>query len=131
MKTLKAVALVMAVLFLFAAGSAMAEGKRIGDQADPKAPKVTLAQIIAKLDDWQGKTVTVEGTLNGACGDGDFYFKDKFNLIEFELSDAARVPEVDKLKKGTRVRLYGVVKVRRSGSGEAHVRVVAKGVEVL
>lgn len=131
MKTLKAVALMIAVLVLFAAGSSMAAGKRIGEQADPKAPKVTLEQIIAKPDDYQGKTVTVDGTYSGACGDGDFYFKDKFELIEFELTDAALAPEVDKLKKGTRVRLNGVVKVRRSGSGEAHVRVVAKGVEVL
>ena len=144
MKTLKTITLaVMTVLVLVAAGSALAEQKRYGDAIDPKAQKVTLAQLVAKPDAYAGKMVVVEGTHGGACSDGaDFYFKDKFDIIEVDPPSAAS--DVVQLKKGTHVRLYGIVKVRHSGSeaaekgekgekkeaGEAEVRIAAKGVEV-
>jgi hypothetical protein len=71
-----------------------------------------------------------------------FYCKDKFGIIEVDPPSAT--PEVVQLKKGTRVRLYGIVKVRHSAAEggekkepgekkeaeEAEVRIVAKGVEV-
>ena len=144
MKTLKTVTIaVMAALMLLAAGNAMAEQKRYGDAIDPKAQKVTLAQLVAKPDAYAGKMVVVEGTHGGACSDGaDFYFKDKFDIIEVDPPSSAS--EVVQLKKGTHVRLYGIVKVRHSSSeaaekgekgekketGEAEVRIAAKGVEV-
>lgn len=145
MKTLKTVTMaVMAALVLLTAGSALAQQNRYGDAIDAKAQKVTLAQLVAKPDAYAGKLVVVEGTHGGACSDGaDFYFKDKFDIIEVDPPAAAS--EVVQLKKGTPVRLYGIVKVRHSGSaeaaekgekgekkeaGEAEVRIAAKGVEV-
>lgn len=112
------------------------------------APAVTLAQLVATPDAYEGKDVVVAGTYNGACGDGDYYFKDKFDLIEFDIIEP-NVPraEVEKLPKGTRVRLHGKVKVRRHASGEpqpegttataektereAEVRIAANHVEVI
>ena len=141
MKTLKTMTLaLMTVLVLLAAGSTMAQQKRYGDAIDPKAQKVTLAQLVAKPDAYAGKLVVVDGTHGGACSDGaDFYFKDKFDIIEVDPPSAAS--EVVQLKKGTHVRLYGIVKVRHSSSeaaekgekkeaGEAEVRIAAKGVEI-
>lgn len=129
MKKLKAVTLTMiALLVLLAAGGAVAQAaQHFGERIDPKAPKMTLAQLIAKPDDYQGKTVVVDGTHGGACADGeDFYFKDKFDIIEV----VPPSPEIMQVKKGARVRVYGTVKVRRRGS-EAEVRIIAKGAEVL
>lgn len=83
----------------------------------PAATSVTLAQLVASPDVYEGKNVTVDGTYNGACGDGDYYFKDKFDLIEFAIvePDVSRA-KVESLAKGSRVRLDGKVKVRRHTS---------------
>ncbi len=142
-------ALLLAVLSLsLSARLPGAEGKRFGAPIDPKAPKVTLAELVAKPELYEGKYVVVQGQFAGACGDGDFYFKDKFEIIE---ADPPK-PEVNSLKKGTPIRLYGLVKIHRSGSGEApgkgeegekkersekekkgqvYVKIVGKAVEVL
>lgn len=128
----------LSVVVLFAAALTLSAQQRWGDAIDPKAPKVTLADIVAKPDLYAGKMVVVDGTHGGACADGeDFYFKDKFEIIEV----APPNPKVMELKKGTRVRLYGLVKVRHKASakadkggrepGETDVRINAKGVEVL
>ena len=116
----------MAVLSLTAACS---KGKeRFGGAVDQNAPKVTLAEVIAKPEAYDGKNVIVDGQFSGACGDGDFYFKDKFDIIE---ADPPSPDVCTRLKKGTPVRLYGLVKARRAGGGEAHVKIVAKVVEVI
>lgn len=113
--------------------------------APAAATAVTLAQLVATPDAYDGKTVAVAGTYNGACGDGDYYFKDKLDLIEFELLDPAAIPALEKLAKGTRVRLHGKVKVRRHAAEkpetetagekgeerEADVRIAAQQVEVI
>lgn len=128
MTTLKSIKGILLVAFvLIATGSGLAQVKQhFGAAIDSKAQKVTLAELIAKPDSFAGKMVVVEGIHDGACADGDdFYFKDKFDLIEA----VPPTPEVMKLKKGTHVRLYGVVKVRHSG--ETEVRIVAKGIDVL
>lgn len=119
-----------------------------GEAIDPKQAKVTLAQLLASPEVYEGKNVVVEGQFAGACGDGDFYFKDRFDIIEADPPQA----EVCLLNKGTPIRLYGLVKVRRSGSsepiekgeaaetreaserskkGEVYVKIVGKGVEVI
>lgn len=103
-----------------------AAGQRYGQEIDPKAPKVTLAELVAKPDTYEGRDVVVEGQFAGKCGDGDFYFKDKLEIIE---ADPPK-PEVNLLKKGTAIRLYGLVKVRR-GAGDPSVHIVGKGVEVV
>lgn len=128
----------LSVALLFGVALTLSAQQRWGDAIDPKAPKVTLAEIVAKPAVYDGKMVVVDGTHGGACADGaDFYFKDKFEIIEA----APPSPKVMQLKKGTRVRLYGVVKVRHKASektekggreaGEAEVRIDAKAVEVL
>ncbi len=144
MKTLKTVTLtIMAVSILLAVGCTLGQKRHFGAAIDPKAPKVTLAELIAKPDAYAGKMVVIDGTHGGACADGDdFYFKDKFDIIEA----VPPTPEVMQLKTGARVRLYGLVKVRSSGSDEAaekneadekkeagdvDVRIIAKGVDVL
>lgn len=129
--TLVAAALVMT------ADAILSAQQRWGEVIDPKAPKVTLAQIVNKPSTYEGKTVVLEGTHGGACADGlDFYFKDRFEIVEATPPS----PQVMQLKKGTRVRLVGVVKVRRHGAAEAgekkenadvEVKIVAKGVEVV
>lgn len=123
----------LSVVLLFAGALTLSAQQRWGAAIDPKVPKVTLAEIVAKPDLYAGKTVLVDGTFAGDCGDGDFFFKDKFEIIEATPPD----PKVCLLKKYTKVRLYGLVKVRRSRpakpgeAGEAHVRIDAKAVEIL
>lgn len=105
---------------------AAAAGQRYGKEPEPKTPKVTLAELVAKPDAFEGKDVLVDGQFGGTCEDGDFYFKDKLEIIEAD----PPTPEVNSLKKGTAIRLFGLVKVRR-GSGDPTVKIVGKGVEVL
>lgn len=124
--------------------------QQFGARIDTTAPKVTLAELVAHPDSYEGKSVVVDGQFNGACADGaDFYFKDKVDMVEADPPQ----PEVMSLNKGTPIRLYGVVKVRhsraeeaekgeasekgneesekKSGSEAAEVRIAAKGLEVL
>lgn len=127
------------LFFLAISGCNAADKQLYGKAFDAKAPKVTLAQILAKPGDYEGKDVIVEGQFVGKCGDGDFFFKDKFDIIEADPPD----PKVNNLKKGTPIRLYGLVKVHRneaekenkeekeSEESEATVKIVGKGVEVL
>lgn len=119
--------LVPAVLLATGCQTAAA-GHRYGREPDPKAPKVTLAELVARPDAYEGKDVVVDGQFAGTCEDGDFYFKDKVEIIEAD----PPAPEVNAIKKGTAIRLFGLVKVRRpSGGGDPTVKIVGKGVEVL
>ena len=138
----------LGLLFSFMTGYSFAAGKKqFGETIPPTATKVTLAELVAKPESYEGKDVVVEGYFAGACGDGDFFFKDKFEIIE---ADPPK-PEVCSLKKGTPIRLYGLVKVHRKGSisevkekgeapegkaeekepekGEVYITIVGKGVE--
>ena len=143
-KTLLWIAL--AALMIPAAASAGKKAPQFGDPIDPKAPRVTLAQLLKDPTPYEGKTVVVEGLYAGACGDGDFFFKDKFDLIEaFPPNDAM----MRACKKGDRIRLYGTVKVHRQEEsaaeseakeekkekkekkGEVSVVVLGKGVEIV
>lgn len=120
--------MLVAVALLMVVAATLAAQQRWGEAINPKAPKVTLAQIVDKPGVYDGKTVVLEGTHGGACADGeDFYFKDKFEIVEATPPS----PQVMQLKKGTRVRVVGVVKVRKKSSGDTDVKIVAKGVEVL
>lgn len=138
------------LLGLLSATDCAGEGKRqlYGDAIDPKAPRATLADLIAKPEAFEGKDVVVDGIFAGACGDGDFFFKDKVDIIE---ADPPK-PEVCALKRGTPIRIYGLVNVHRTPAGEAgekgegdakekaeeesqpgevYVRIVARSVEIL
>lgn len=142
------------VVLLFWLGCNRANQKQttqhFGSEIDKAAPQVTLAELVAHPGTYEGKSVVVDGQFNGACADGaDFYFKDKFDMIEADPPQ----PEVMSLGKGTPIRLYGIVKVRHSRSEEnekqearekpneksekqasseaAEVKIAAKGLEVL
>lgn len=137
------------VSLVFTAGCGKAGGEqRFGAAIDPQAATVTLAELVAKPDAYEGQNVIVKGQFAGGCGDGDFYFKDKFEIIEAD----PPAPEVLSLQKGTPIRLYGLVKVQRTsahaaeeqgeaarreeareeaGAGQVYVKIVGKGVEVI
>ena len=128
------------LLLLVISGCNAAEKQIFGKAIDPKAPKVTLSELLAKPEAYEGKDVVVDGLFAGNCGDGDFFFKDKFDIIEADPPD----PKVANLKKGTPIRLYGLVKVHRTEAQEEKegeeqesekpqptVKIVGKGVEVL
>ena len=124
------------VLVLAAACGKAQSGAQYGDAIDPDAQKVTLAELVKNPDQYAGKVVVVDGEYGGKCAgdDGDFYFKNKFDMIE---ADPPTPKVIDELQKGMPVRLYGTVKVRRGTAEpggpapEAHVKIAAKGVQVL
>ena len=126
------------VLLVAGACARVERHRTFGQPIDPRTPKITMAELVAKPEAYEGRNVVVEGRYDGACGDGDFYFKDKLDMIEADPPQ----PEVTALAKGTPIRLYGLVKVRRKEAGseagektdkkaEAEVRIAGKGVEVL
>ena len=125
--------LLAALLLSLAAGCGGTDKRQFGEAADPNAAKVTLSELVAKPEAYEGKTVVVDGKIAGGCSDSCLLFKDKFELIEAE----SPPPGIARLKKGTPIRLYGLVKVQRSDAGgksappETTVRIAAKGVEVL
>ena len=115
--------------------SSAVEYKLLGAKPDSSVPKMKLEQLLKTAGDFKGKNVVLEGVYGGACGDGDYYFKDKFDMIEFSLNQGS---DIEKLKVGTPIRLYGRVIVHVSGkkeakeeneSREATVSVEGKGVE--
>ena len=124
------------LLVLAAACSKAQSGAQYGDAIDPNAQKVTLAELVKNPAQYEGKLVVVDGEYGGKCAgdDGDFYFKNKFDMIE---ADPPTPKVIDELQKGMPVRLYGTVKVRRGTAEpggpapEAHVKIAAKGVQVL
>lgn len=137
----------LVLLLMFAAGCSR-DTQQFGQAIDPQATTVTLADLVAKPDIYEGKDVVVAGHFAGACGDGDFYFKDKFEIIEADPPSS----DIFRLEKGTPIRLYGLVKVQRSGGraadktgeaaageeaqkraggGQVYVKIVSKGAEVI
>lgn len=90
--------------------------QRYGVPIDPTAPKITLAELVSKPEAYSGRNVVMDGQFAGKCGDGDFYFKDKFDIIEADPPD----PKVCLLDNGTAVRVYGLVKVRATEANEAN-----------
>lgn len=146
-KELSTVAFLSTVLlFVSTAGCNGERGEqRFGAAIDHQAAKVTLAELVAKPEAYDGQHVIVEGQFAGGCGDGDFYFKDKFEIIEAD----PPAPEVLSLQKGTPIRLYGRVKVRRTSAGdvaekgeaaegtnakkeaEVQVKIASRGIEVI
>lgn len=102
-------------------------GERVGEAIDAKAPKITLAELLAKPDDYAGKAVVLEGNFGGKCCESDFFFKDKVDMIE--VTPPAGDAKMS-FKVGAPIRLYGNVDVRPgSGSDESTVTVAAKGIE--
>lgn len=111
-KTNSALWLVPGLLLAIGCQTAAA-GQRYGKEPESKTPKVTLAELIAKPDAYEGKDVVVDGQFGGTCEDGDFYFKDKLEIIEV-------IPPPEGLPRdvviGTPLTIQGVVVVKAHGA---------------
>ena len=123
--------LVMALVaaFVVYTGSAAEAGpQRYGDAIDPKAPKVTLANLLAQPDAYAGKYVVVNGNFAGKCCGSDFYFKDKLDMIE--VTPPGNGEQCMLLKAGTPISLYGRVNVIQRENEAPIVSMEGKAVEV-
>lgn len=107
----------------------------VGFSADKKEPiseakpaKVTIGEILAKPDAYEGKDVTVKAKIAGVCtSDGCLTLKDKFDVIEGTPPDGGfkKQPAV-----GSQLEVTGTVKVKDSGK-EKQVSIAVKKVEVI
>lgn len=126
--TKRAAATVVAALVVCAASISEAGQQRFGEPIDAKAPKVTLAELLAKPDPYVGKDVVVEGNFAGKCCGADFYFKDKVDMIE--VTPPGNGKQCMLLKAGTPIRLYGRVNAIQRDGAEPIVSIEGKAVEV-
>ena len=110
-------------LLVTLAHSALAQDKKFGATIPKETQTVALSDVVKHPDQYKNKTLAVTGTLGDMCSDGDdFFFKDKYDLIEVVPPHGVTLPY--KEMKGSSLRVYGKVMVRR---GE--VRMDAQGVE--
>lgn len=110
------------VLLVALSNSAFAGNKQFGTPIPKGTQTVALSEIVQHPDLYKGKTFTVTGTLGDQCSDGeDFYFKDKFELIEVVPPRGFTLPYKD--MRNAKTRVYGKVTIRK---GE--VRLDAQGV---
>ena len=121
-------ATIMVALFACTAAVSAAGEQRFGAPIDAKAPKVTLAELLAKPDPYVGKDVVVEGNFAGKCCGADFYFKDKVDMIE--VTPPGNGKQCMLLKAGTPIRLYGRVNAIQRDGAEPIVSIEGKAVEV-
>lgn len=99
-----------------------AANKQFGTPIPKETQTVTLSEVVKHPELYKGKTLTVTGTLGDLCADGeDFYFKDKFELIEVVPPRGVTLPYKD--MRNAKTRVYGKVTTRK---GE--VRLDAQGV---
>ncbi|WP_075790615.1 hypothetical protein [Massilia putida] len=97
--------------------NALAQDKQFGASIPKETQTVALSEVVKHPDLYKGKTLAVTGTLGDMCSDGDdFFFKDKFDLIEVVPPRGVTLPYKD--MKGAKTRVYGKVMVRR---GEVHI----------
>ena len=128
------VVIVMFAVALFAGCSKeqKVEYNQLGAAPDSTIPVLRLEELLKNPTAYSDKFVVAEGGYGGACGDGDYYFKDKFDMIEFAFDQGS---EIEKFKLGTPLRLYGKVKVRmhseknEKDKSEASITMDVKGVE--
>lgn len=105
------------VLLVALSHAALAQDKLFGTPIPKDSQTVALSEVIKHPDIYKGKALVVTGTLGDLCLDGDdFYFKDKFDLIEVVPPRGITLPYKD--MKGAKMRVYGKVLVRR---GEVHI----------
>ncbi len=125
---------IFATVLIAAGASAGKAPQRFGESIDPKAPRVSLGELLASPASYAGKHVVVEGNFAGKCCAADFFFKDKLDMIE--ATPPAKGQQCMLLKPGTPIRLYGRVNViqREAAKGkkspEPIVSIEGKGVEV-
>lgn len=108
------------------AAVALAANGQFGEVAPKGTPTVALAELVQHADSYKGRVLQVTGTLGDLCADGDdFYFKDKFELIEVVPPRGDALPYA--AKKNAPLVVYGTVNVRHRGN-QVDVSIEAKGV---
>lgn len=126
--TRKLVTALMAAFVVYTGSTAAAGTQRYGDPIDPKAPRVTLANLMAKPDAYAGQYVVVNGNFAGKCCGSDFFFKDKLDMIE--VTPPGNGKQCMLLKAGTPISLYGRVNVIQRENEAPIVSMEGKTVEV-
>lgn len=96
-------------------------------QAIPKsAQQVKLSEILKSPAKYKGKEVVLQGNYGSKCCATDFNYKEGLDGIEITPSG---FDNWQNLKKGTPIKVYGVVNVIERGGGEKIVHMEAKGME--
>lgn len=126
--TKRLAATVVAAVVACVASVGTAGEQRFGEPIDAKAPKVTLAELLAKPDPYVGKDVVVDGHFAGKCCGADFFFKDKVDMIE--VTPPGNGKQCMLLKAGTPIRLYGRVRAIQRAGAAPIVSIEGKAVEV-
>ncbi len=88
----------------------------------PAVKTVTIAELLKAPKAYDGQEVVVQGVFTSFCPDGDFVIKDGFDSLEFYITE--QVPMPPKSKLGSKIRIRGMVKVRRN-----EVSIIAKEVK--
>lgn len=122
----RAISNVVLVLSLVVLPLSAAGRKQFGAAIDPAVEKVKLADLTAKPAAYEKKRVVIDGHYAGACGDGDYFFVDGEEVIEFVFPST----DITTIKKGTPVRLFGTVVIHRREGGQTSVGIDGIGLEV-
>lgn len=94
-------------------------------QAIPKnATHIKLAEIMKTPAKYKGKEVVLQGNYGSMCCASDFNYKEGLDGVEVSPKG---FEGWQNLKKGTPVKIYGVVDVIERGGGEVIVHISAKG----
>lgn len=111
-------------LSLITSISAFAE--QMGKAIPKDAQQVKLAEILKSPAKYKGKEVVLQGNYGSKCCADDFNYKEGLDGIEISPSG---FDNWQHLKKGTPIKVYGVVNVIERGGGEKIVHMDAKGLE--
>ncbi len=103
---------------------ACAKETRFGEAIPSDAPRAALADILKNPAAYNGKDVVAEGIFMGKCCETDFIFTSGINTLEVRVSKACPMPPPR--LKGTKARVYGVVRVKGDD-----VTIHAKGVDFI
>lgn len=109
---------------LFTSVSAFAE--QMGKAIPKDAQQVKLAEILKSPTKYKGKEVLLQGNYGSKCCATDFNYKEGMDGIEITPSG---FDNWQNLKKGTPIKVYGVVNVIERGGGEKIVHMDARGME--
>jgi hypothetical protein len=111
-------------LSLLASFSAFAQ--QMGQAIPKDAQQVKLSEILKSPAKYKGKEVVLQGNYGSKCCATDFNYKEGLDGIEITPSG---FDNWQNLKKGTPIKVYGVVNVIERGGGEKIVHMEAKGME--
>lgn len=114
----------MLALSLFFSVAAFAD--QMGQAIPKNTPTVKLAEILKTPAKFKEKEVVLQGNYGSKCCASDFNYKEGLDGIEVSPSG---FDNWQSLKKGTPIKIYGVINVIERGGGESIVHVEAKGLE--